>query len=89
MTNCTVYRSGKKADTYLYLADALEFEELPDTLRTAFGEPVHVMTLDLGPDRRLAHAESAEVLRALEDPGYYLQLPPKIPIEDEITRRFS
>lgn len=89
MALCTVYRSVRKADTYLYLAESMDFEDLPEPLRQAFGEPAHVMFLDLTPGRRLAHADPAEVLRALQDPGYYLQLPPKLSIEEEITRGLS
>ena len=47
------------------------------------------MHLQLGPERRLARVPVERVLQALGDPGYFLQLPPELPIEDEITRRFS
>ena len=33
MTPCNVYRSGKKAETYLYLSDGMEFAELPEELQ--------------------------------------------------------
>lgn len=89
MALCTVYRSGRKTETYLYLAQGREFEDLPPDLRKAFGEPAFVMHLNLGADRRLARVDTRSVLKHLETDGFYLQLPLQIPIEEEITRRFS
>jgi len=89
MTRCLVYRSGKKAETYLYLAVGTGFDDLPEPLRAAFGEPVFVMPLELTPARRLAHADAVQVIAALEAQGYYVQLPPELPVEEEISRRFS
>lgn len=89
MTACRIYRSERKAETYLYLAESLPFDELPERLRLHFGEPVFVMRLEIGPQSRLARVEAADVLRALAQDGYFLQLPPKLPIEEEIARRFS
>jgi len=89
MALCTVYRSGNKAETYLYLAQGQAFEDLPAELREAFGQPAFVMHLNLGADRRLARADTRSVLNHLETNGYFLQLPPEIPVEEEITRRFS
>jgi uncharacterized protein YcgL (UPF0745 family) len=89
MQLCHVLRSGKKEDTYLYLSVDKPFEELPEPLRMRFGEPVRVMSLKLTRDSRLAHADVTRVMEALEADGFYLQLPPKLSIEDEITRRFS
>jgi len=89
MTACRIYRSERKAETYLYLAETLPFEELPGELRRHFGEPALVMRLEIGPQTRLARVATADVLRALAQDGYFLQLPPKLPIEEEIARRFS
>ena len=89
MTPCAVYRSDRKAETYLYLAGGLALDDLPEALRGAFGEPVFVMSLALTPERRLARVDAREVIAALRDPGYYLQLPPELSVEEEIARRFS
>ena len=89
MALCTVYISGKKAETYLYLAQGRAFEDLPAELRQLFGEPCFVMHLNLGADRRLARVDTRSVLEHLDSKGYYLQLPPEIPVEEEITRRLS
>jgi uncharacterized protein YcgL (UPF0745 family) len=86
MTPCKVFRSEKKAETYLYLADSLPFDELPAELRDQFGEATFVLSLELSESRNLARADVIKVIESLLEPGYYLQLPPELPVEEEITR---
>ncbi len=86
MRPCKVYRSDKKAETYLYLADEMEFDDLPTQLQEQFGEPVFVLNLDLSAQRKLARVDAEKVLDSLTEQGFYLQLPPRLPIEEEITR---
>ena len=86
MTPCKVYRSEKKAETYLYLADHLPFDELPEELRHQFGEATFVLSLELSQDRQLTRVNVVKVLESLNESGYFLQLPPKLPVEEEITR---
>ena len=74
---------------HLYLAHDRAFDDLPADFRRAFGEPVFVMHLELRPDRPLARVPVERVIEALGDQGYFVQLPPELPIEDEIARRFS
>jgi uncharacterized protein YcgL (UPF0745 family) len=61
---------------YLYLDSDRKLDTLPGTLLTAFGQPQLALTLALSPERRLARADAAAVLAALDERGYYLQLPP-------------
>ena len=89
MKSCKVYRSDNKPETYLFLADETEFDELPETLREHFGEPAFVMRLELTADVKLARADSQSVLENLEEHGFYLQLPPKLPVEEEISRKLN
>jgi uncharacterized protein YcgL (UPF0745 family) len=86
MKSCKVYRSDKKAETYLYLTDEMEFDDLPTELQERFGEPAFVLRLELSADRRLARVDVTKVLESLTVHGFYLQLPPKLPVEEEITR---
>ena len=86
MTVCTVFRSDKKAETYLYLSEDFEFDDLPSELRKSFGEPALVMSLKLSTERKLARVDVKKVLQSLQEHGFYLQLPPKLPVEEEITR---
>ena len=72
---CAVYKSLKKQDTYLYLASKDDFSKVPESLMKLLGEPVHVMDLELSPERKLAQEDAAEVLRNLEERGWHLQMP--------------
>jgi uncharacterized protein YcgL (UPF0745 family) len=89
MPACSIYRSEKKDSTYLYLAEGVSFEDLPAELRARFGAATEVMQLDLEANTRLAQADAKNVLQALEDPGYYLQLPPEVSVEELLNRSFS
>lgn len=89
MTACLVYRSGRKEETYLYLKVGMPFDDLPEGLLAMFGEPALVMKLELQADTKLAQADAARVLEALETEGYFLQLPPKVPVEELISRKFG
>lgn len=72
---CAIYRSRRKQDTYLYLAARDDFSRVPDSLLKLIGEPIHVMDLELSPERRLAQEDVAEVLRNLQERGWHLQMP--------------
>ena len=89
MMKCRVFRSDRKNDTYLYVASATSFKDLPPELQVMFGEPVFVMSLELSADLKLARVDVKAVIHALKEQDFYLQLPPKIPTEEEITHRFS
>jgi uncharacterized protein YcgL (UPF0745 family) len=89
MTLCKIYRSDRKAETYLYLANDCEFGDLPAELQQSFGEPAFVMQLVISPDRKLARVDVESVLENLKKDGFYLQLPPKLTIEEEISRKIN
>jgi uncharacterized protein YcgL (UPF0745 family) len=86
---CSVYRSDKKPDTYLYLLDSLDYQDLPADLQQVFGEALLVMDLQLSAERKLAQVDVARVMQELATEGYFLQLPPKIPTEELITGLIS
>ncbi len=87
--NCVVYKSDRKPDAFLYLADDCEFQELPGELQQIFGAPVRVMRLELSRKSRLARVDASAVRQELEKNGYFLQLPPGISTEEEIAKQFS
>lgn len=61
---------------YLYVPFGDELEALPEPLLAQFGELEVVLSLDITPQRRLARVSVADVLKAIEDQGFYLQMPP-------------
>ncbi len=73
---CEVFRSPRREGMYLYVDKQQGIAELPEALLTTFGTPESVMTLLLTPDRKLARADAATVLDAIEQNGFYLQMPP-------------
>ena len=78
-----VYKSLKKADTYLYLAKRDDFAGLPEPLRLQLGRLQFVLELQLTAERKLAR-ENPEVVRAnLATRGFHLQFPPTV--EDPMT----
>lgn len=72
---CAIYKSRKKQDAYLYLANRDDFSRVPKPLLDMLGQPVHVMDLELTEERKLAREGSAEVLRNLRERGWHLQMP--------------
>ncbi len=74
--NCFVYRSQKKSGMYLYLTEKDNFSEVPDTLIKLLGELTFSFEFDLSEDRKLVREESKEVIRIIQENGYFLQMPP-------------
>ncbi len=61
---------------YLYVNKARGVEDVPEVLLKQFGELESVMILVLDSSRKLARANTEEVLAEIEAQGYYLQMPP-------------
>lgn len=74
-TFVAVFRSSKKPDTYLYVKRGQVWNDLPESLQGIFGRPVHAMDLVLTPERRLARTNGKQVLEAIADKGFFLQMP--------------
>ncbi|PSW07454.1 YcgL domain-containing protein [Photobacterium lipolyticum] len=74
---CSIYKSSKKENTYLYINKKDDFSDIPESLMTTFGMPQFVMVLKLE-GRKLALADAEKVKQALATVGYYLQIPPPV-----------
>ena len=77
-----VYRSARRAETYIYLPKDDDFEDLPENLREHFGEGTGFLEFWLHEEKYLAQADPQQVLNALREQGFYLQLPPS---KDAVT----
>lgn len=75
---CTIYKGSREPELYLYVDRVDGLARVPDELLARFGTLSEVMTLRLTPQRRLARAQASQVLAAIAECGYYLQLPPNI-----------
>lgn len=70
-----VYKSQRKADTYLYLAARDDFACLPDPVRAQLGTLKFVLEVALTPERKLAQVDPAVVRANLAAQGFHLQFP--------------
>lgn len=73
-----VYKSQKRADTYVFLAARDDFARLPEPLRTQLGPLGFVLEVELSPDRKLARENPIEVMENLVARGFHLQFPPSL-----------
>lgn len=74
---CYVYKSLRKADTYVYLDGRDAFARLPEALRTTLGELAFVLEFELDAGRRLGREDPAVVRANLAERGFHVQLPPR------------
>ena len=74
--NCSVYKSGKKTDCYLFVEQEDNFERVPESLLKMLGNLEFVMTINLDERRKLSQAEPGEVKQLIMAQGYFLQMPP-------------
>lgn len=70
-----VYKSQRKADTYVYLAARDDFARLPEPLRAQLGALQFVLEVALTPERRLARQDPAVVRANLAARGFHVQFP--------------
>lgn len=73
---CAIYRSAKKADSYLYVEREADYARVPQALLDMLGPLTWVMSLELHPQRKLAQVDVMQVIQSLAQQGYYLQMPP-------------
>lgn len=75
---CAVYKSSRKAETYLFVKKRACFEDVPETLMTMFGVPKLVMIFPLSKRESLGIADIHKVRAAMAEKGFYLQIPPPL-----------
>jgi uncharacterized protein YcgL (UPF0745 family) len=73
-----VYKSSRRADTYLYLAKRNDFSTVPDVLMKQFGVPIFVMLIPLIKRDIIAGINRDKLVERIQTDGFYLQLPPKV-----------
>ncbi len=72
---CAVYRSNKKDMTYLYLPEADDMSRVPEALMTLISPVERVLEFDLTSERTLAQENAGDVLKQIEELGWFLQMP--------------
>lgn len=71
-----VYKSYKKKDSYLFVKQRDQFDDVPEALMAMFGTPELVTIVNLAKRDKLAISDIDKVKQGLTDNGYFLQLPP-------------
>jgi len=71
----TIYRSSVKEGLYVYLGEDTRLESLPAPVMKQLGVPEKAMEFDLHASRKLPNADSAEVIEAVKNQGFYVQMP--------------
>lgn len=89
--HCSIFKSSKKAEMYLYIArpepteneneneaEAVNpLEILPEAMRAAFGRVTFVMDLELSEERKLARVNVLHVMDSIQSKGFFIQVPPE------------
>lgn len=73
---CSIYKSPRKREMYLYVDKREALSRIPEGLLAAFGTPQHAFDLLLTPERKLAREDIHKVLENIEKQGFHLQMPP-------------
>ena len=73
---CAVYKSSRKADTYLFVKKRDFFDDVPAPLMEMFGLPKLVMVFPIAKRDALGMADIEKVRAAMAENGFYLQIPP-------------
>lgn len=73
---CDVYKSSKKAETYIYVTRQDGMERVPKALLDMFGKPQLTLTFILTATKKLAQVDAEKLISELKEKGFYLQLPP-------------
>ena len=74
--HCDIYKGSKKDEMYLYVPKDIGLKKVPESLLANFGEPKLVISIVLTQAQKLARVDSTTVINALQEQGFYLQLPP-------------
>ncbi|HEY9036399.1 MAG TPA: YcgL domain-containing protein [Pseudomonadales bacterium] len=74
---CDVYRSSRVDGMYLYVAREEGLDRVPESLMKRFGRAEPALSLALTLRQKLSRANAADVMHAIQEQGFYLQMPPK------------
>ena len=70
-----VYKSRRKPDTYLYLAEHDAFDAVPEPVQVALRPWQYVLEFDLTPERLLPRIDAGVLQNNLANQGFHLLFP--------------
>ena len=71
-----IYKTARRAETFLFVSACIPPDAWPDCLAETFSPAEHVLRLTLTEQQSLAAQPATEVMAAIKQQGYFLQLPP-------------
>ncbi len=71
-----IFKGDKKDEMYLYVDQKEGLQKVPEDLLASFGRIESVMVLSMTQEKKLARVKASDVLRAIKQEGYFLQMPP-------------
>lgn len=88
---CEIYKSIRKEELYVYVAEGRTPDELPKAVLDSVGLLTKVMDLELTPERSLAREDVAVVMQSLREKGFFVQMPPPDPqlVENVLNRELG
>ena len=81
-----IYRSSRKPDTYLYLAEKDDFSKIPNGIVNSLGIIEFSMELEIRNDMKLAKENPITVIDNLTEHGFHLQLASDTTIESLMAK---
>ena len=73
---CHIYRSKHKSGLYLYLREKDKFAAIPSVLKAKLGKLEFAFSMSLDESTKLVRLNSGDVMKKLNQDGYFLQMPP-------------
>jgi uncharacterized protein YcgL (UPF0745 family) len=73
----SAYKSSKKDQLFLIIPATTALNELPPELLVMFGDPKWVLNFEMTPTRKMGREDPQKVWDALQQKGYFIQLPPQ------------
>lgn len=81
-----IYRSSRKRDVYIYLAEEDDFSKVPKEIYDSLGIITFTMELDIKKDMKLARENPAIVIKNLNKHGFHMQLPNDASVESVMLK---
>lgn len=84
---CSVYKSLKKDETYVFLDAKDDVSILPKELLDVLGKTEKTMELVLTPEKKMARGNAKMIMQNIVEKGFHLQMPenPQL-IENPLAR---
>lgn len=71
---CSIYKSQKKDETYVFIPTKKSLSDLPDKLLKILGQADKIMTLTLTAEKKMARGNVKEIMKSIDEQGFYLQM---------------